>query len=38
MVGLGYLRRWVAVGQGGRRRGIGGTRIFYERGSSGTGR
>ena len=38
MVGLGYLRRWVAVGRGGRRSGSGGTKRFKERGSSGTGR
>ena len=38
MVGLAYLRREVAVGRGGRRRGSGGTMIFKEMGSSGTGR
>ena len=38
MVRRGYLRREVAVGRGGRRRGSGGTRIFKEMGSSGTGR
>ena len=37
-MGLGYLRREVAVRRGGRRRGCGGTRSFKERGSSGTGR
>ena len=38
MVGLGDLRREVAVGLGGRRRGSGGTRRFKERGCSETGR
>ena len=38
MVRLEYLRRGVAVGRGGRRRGSGGTRRFKERGSSGIGR
>ena len=37
MVGLRYLMREVAVGRGGRRRDSGGTRIFKEMGSSGTG-
>ena len=37
-MGLGYFMRGVAVGRGGRRRGSGETRIFKERGSSGTGR
>ena len=32
MVGLGDLRRGVAVGRGGRRRGSGRTRRFKERG------
>ena len=37
-MGLGDLRREVAVGLGGRRRGSGWTRRFKERGSIGTGR
>ena len=38
VVGLGDLRREVAVVRGDRKRGSGGNRRFKERGSSWTGR